>query len=97
MDGRVGIVAVGVVRDVASRLQTGCCRWFRRVSVPVSVRVAVVGTEGHSLVDLPIAILVHSVTGLRNTRMDGRIFVVAIGAAGDVASRFVASQTGGDR
>ncbi len=81
IDGGAGVVAVGVVDDVASR---HAARRGGRRGVPVGVAVGVgvihAGTAG--LIYGAVAVVVHTVARLRRSRIDGRAGrrVVAVGA-----------------
>src|SRR3989339_568154 len=88
MDRGVGIIAVSVVRDVSGWLTgTRGPRCDVGVPIPVAIRVAVVGTEGHSLVNLPVAVVVLAIAGFDGVWVDRCIVVVAVSVVRDVAGR----------
>ncbi len=77
MDEAIPVVAVGRVRDVASRW-----RARRRHRVGVAVRVAVgvpVERLGEIVVDRAVAVVVEPVAALGRAREDGGVRVVAVG------------------
>ena len=93
VDGRVGVVAVGVVRDVAGGGVAGCHR-VGGVAVAVAVGVEVPGGLAHGVVVVVIhqavAVVVVAVAELGGAGVDGRVGVVAVGVVGHVAFGSVA-------
>ena len=89
--GRVEIVAVGRVADVASGLTA---RAHARTAVPVPVTVAIgvpdARVHGVVLIGRSVAIVVHAVAGLGRVGVDLGERVVAVGRVADVASRDLA-------
>jgi hypothetical protein len=77
VDGRIAIVAVGRVRDIAVRSRTGLCGG-EGVAVPIEIGVLVEGVLA-SLVDLAIAVVVECIAGdFGYARINSRVGIVAI-------------------
>jgi hypothetical protein len=95
VDGPFGVVAVGVVRDVARERVTGLDRGPRGVAeaVAVQVRVERVRVRG-VLVDAAVTVVVHAVADLAGAGVDGPVGVVAVGVVADEAR---GGLTGGGR
>ena len=87
-DVRVGVVAVGVLRDVAHRLDARV-HAVVLVSEAVGVLVGVPGLD-ETLVDLAVAVVVGPVAGLGGAGVHVRIEVVAVSEVGDVPIGFTA-------
>ena len=78
MHGRVAVVAVCRVADIAGR-GVACARRDVRVAEAVAVRVYVPGGRVRGvLIDDPVAVLVHAVTVLGGARVHGGVAVVAV-------------------
>ena len=86
IDCGVDVVAVGIVKNVARRLDEGFLGNVR-VSESVGVGVQIVGRTVCTLVDLAVAVVVLAVADLRSARIDVCIAVVAVSIVGNIPLR----------
>ena len=93
MFGGVGVIAVGVIGDVASRLFAGV-HGLARVSRVVPIRVKIPGGLSGNIrvevVDEGVAVVILSVTYFWGVQVDRVVIVIAVGVIGDVVGRLFA-------
>ncbi len=77
----VGIVAVGVVGDVAGGCAIAGALANGRIAESVTVAVLIISNKGDAVVSRAVAVIVYAVAHLRRAGFDGGVAVVAIAAA----------------
>jgi hypothetical protein len=74
--GNVGVIAISIISDVTRRGTTRLCGIGHR-AIPVSVGIPVEGAL-YSLIDLTVAVVVHTITNFSRARINVRIVIVAV-------------------
>src|SRR5205814_808571 len=90
VDGGVGVVAVGVVGDVAGlrrarQLRLAGIAEAVTVAVAIERRAVVEVDRGIGVVDLAVAVVVDVIADLGRAGVDRGVVIVAVAALGDVA------------